>query len=198
MSVSRNAVLALLTAFVATAAFAGEQVLVLDPATSKVSFILEATGHDVEGKLALRSGRIAFDPETGTASGEIAVDLKSAETGNGSRDKTMHEKVLEDSTYPLAVFRAEHLRGTVAPSGPSQVTLDGTLSFHGADHKMSLPAQVDIKNGRLTAETRFPIPFIEWGLHDPSIAFLRVAKVVSVKVVAQGALEGAAEEAGRK
>lgn len=198
MSVSRNVLLTVLAALGATAAFAGEQVLVLDPAASKVSFTLEATGHDVEGKLALRSGRIAFDPKTGAASGEIAVDLKSAETGNGSRDRTMHEKVLEDGTYPLAVFRAEHLRGTVAPSGPSQVTLDGTLSFHGTDHKMSLPAQVDVKNGRLTAETRFPIPFIEWGLHDPSIAFLRVAKVVSVKVVAQGALEGDAMEAGRK
>ncbi|HSK76170.1 MAG TPA: YceI family protein [Thermoanaerobaculia bacterium] len=199
MSVSRNVVLAALTALVATAAFAGERVLVLDPAASKVSFTLEATGHDVEGMLAVQSGRIAFDPETGAASGEIAVDLKSAKTGNGSRDQTMHEKVLEDGTYPLAVFRAERLRGAVAPSGPSQITLDGTLSFHGADHKVSLPAKVDVKNGRLTAETRFPIPFIEWGLHDPSIAFLRVAKVVSVKVVAQGALEGgAAAEASPK
>ena len=192
MSVLRNVVLAALTAFVATAAFAGERVLVLDPAASKVSFTLEATGHDVEGMLAVQSGRIAFDPETGAASGEIAVDLKSAKTGNGSRDRTMHEKVLEDAAYPLAVFRAERLRGAVAPSGPSQITLDGTLSFHGADHKMSLPAKLDVKNGRLTAETRFPIPFIEWGLHDPSLAFLRVAKVVSVKVVAQGALEGGA------
>ncbi|HSF40466.1 MAG TPA: YceI family protein [Thermoanaerobaculia bacterium] len=199
MSVSRNVVLAALTALVATAAFAGERVLVLDPAASKVSFTLGATGHDVEGMLAVQSGRIAFDPETGAASGEIAVDLKSAKTGNGSRDQTMHEKVLEDGTYPLAVFRAERLRGTVAPSGPSQITLDGTMSFHGADHKMSLPAKVDVKNGRLTAEARFPIPFIEWGLHDPSIAFLRVAKVVSVKVVAQGALEGgAAAEASPK
>lgn len=199
MSVSRNAVLAALTALVATTAFAGERVLVLDPAASKVSFTLDATGHDVEGALAVKSGRIAFDPETGAASGEIAIDLKSAKTGNGSRDKTMHEKVLEDGAYPLAVFRAEHLRGAVAPSGPSQITLDGTLSFHGADHKMSLPAKVDVRNGRLTAETRFPIPFIEWGLHDPSLAFLRVAKVVSVKVVAQGALAGgAAAEASPK
>lgn len=190
MRISRQAALAAFTVLMAAASAAEESVLVLDPAASKVSFTLEATGHDVEGILAVQSGRIAFDPETGAAAGEITVDLKSARTGNGSRDRTMHEKVLEDAAYPLAVFRAEHLRGALAPAGPSQVTLDGTLTFHGADHKVSLPAKVEVKDGRLTAETSFPVPFVEWGLQDPSLAFLRVAKVVSVKVVARGALEG--------
>lgn len=199
MSVSRKTVVStffVLAVLAAVSARAEQRVLVLDPAASKVSFTLEATGHDVHGGLAVKSGRIAFDPATGEASGEIAIDLGSAETGNGSRDKTMHKEVLEDGKYPLAVFRAEKVRGTLAPSGPSQITLDGTLSFHGADHKMSLPAKVNVQNGHLEAETQFPIPFIEWGLHDPSIAFLRVAKVVSVKVKAQGILEGAAVAAG--
>lgn len=199
MSLSRRAVLPilfLLALLPAVPALAEQRVLVLDPAASKVSFTLGATGHDVHGALAVKSGRIAFDPATGEASGEIAIDLKSAETGNGSRDKTMHKEVLEDDTYPLAVFRAEKVRGTVAPSGPSQITLDGTLSFHGTDHKMSLPAKVDVRNGHVAAETEFPIPFIEWGLPDPSIAFLRVAKVVSVKVKAEGSLEGGEAAAG--
>lgn len=192
-------VLAVFSIFASTAQ-AEQRVLLLDPAASKVSFTLEATGHDVEGALAVKSGRIAFDPATGAASGEIAVDLKSGQTGNGSRDKTMHKEVLEDDKYPLAVFRAERVRGNVAPEGTSQITLDGTLSFHGSDHKMSLPAKVEVHNGRLKAETSFPVPFIEWGLHDPSIVFLRVAKVVSVKVVAQGSLEtaGAATGAGTR
>lgn len=199
MTVSSRAVLPitfLLAMLSAVPVLAGQRVLVLDPAASKVSFTLGATGHDVQGALAVKAGRIAFDPATGAASGEIAIDLKSAETGNGSRDKTMHEKVLEDTKYPLAVFRAEGVRGTVAASGPSQITLDGTLSFHGTDHKMSLPAKIDVRNGHVAAETQLTIPFVEWGLHDPSIAFLRVAKVVSVKVKAEGTLEGGDAAAG--
>jgi polyisoprenoid-binding protein YceI len=196
MNASRTAVLVLLAALAAPL-YAEQRALVLDPAASKVSFTLEATGHDVEGHLALKSGRILFDPATGAASGEIAIDLLSAETGNESRDETMRGEVLETQTYPLAVFRAERLRGALAPSGPSQVTLDGTLSFHGSDHKLSLPATVDVRNGHLKAETRFPIPFVDWGLHDPSILVLRVAKVVSVKVIAEGSLQGVGETQAR-
>ena len=84
-----------------------------------------------------------------------------------------------------------YARGAVrARSLPSsQVTLDGTLTFHGADHKMSLPAKVEVKDGKVTAQTSFTIPYVEWGLHDPSIMILRVAKVVEVHVVAHGTLE---------
>lgn len=197
MSVPRRAVLVLLATFTALAAHAEQRVLVLDPAASRVSFTLPATGHTVEGTLALKSGRIAFDPATGAASGEIVIDLASARTGNKSRDETMHEEVLETGQHPLAVFRAEKIRGALAPSGPSQVTLDGTLTFHGADHRMSLPARVENQNGHLKAETELQIPFVQWGLHDPSILMLRVAKVVTVKVAARGSLEAPAAAGGR-
>ena len=193
MSVSRRAVvfvvLATLAAVSAAAAHAEQSVLVLDPAASRISFTLDATGHTVEGTMALKSGRIAFDPATGAASGEIVLDLKSAQTGNKGRDKDMHAKVLETGKYPTATFRAEKVRGAVAPSGTSQVTLDGTLSFHGGDHKMSLPAQVEVENGKVEADTRLQIPYVQWGLHDPSKFVLRVAKVVDVTVHAVGKLD---------
>jgi polyisoprenoid-binding protein YceI len=200
MNVQRTLLAAFLTTLAAVPVRAETRVLALDPAASQVSFTLGATGHDVRGALALKSGRIAFDPVTGAASGTITVDLASAATGNESRDDTMREKVLETAAHPLAVFKAERLRGAVAPSGSSQVTLDGTLSFHGADHKMSLPAKVQVNGGRLEAEVGFPVPFVEWGLHDPSIAFLRVEKVVTVKVLAKGTLgtEGAAGSQGER
>lgn len=135
-------VLLILAAFVAAVPVRAEtRALVLDPAASKVSFTLGATGHTVEGTLTLKSGRITFDPQTGEASGDITIDMKSAQTGNEKHDRNMHEDVLETAAHPVAVFRAEKLRGTVAASGTSQVTLDGTLNFHGADHKMSLPAR---------------------------------------------------------
>jgi len=189
MTLIRRAVLTLVAVLAAVSAHAQQRVLVLDPQASKVSFTLKATGHEVEGELGLKSGRIAFDPATGAASGEIAIDLKSAQTGNKSRDKTMHEEVLETEKHPTAVFHAEKVRGTVPESGTGQLTLDGTLSFHGADHKVSLPAKISIQNGRVKADTQIEIPYVEWGLNDPSVLMLRVAKVVTVKVRAEGTLE---------
>ena len=108
----------------------------------------------------------------------------------------MHEKVLETGQYPTAVFRAEKVRGTLAPAGPSQVTLDGTLSFHGADHKMSLPAKVEVENGRSRRDTSSQIPYVQWGLRDPSMFVLRVAQGVEVKVWPVGSLETAGKQPG--
>lgn len=193
MNLTRTAAIVLaiilMAALAAVSARAEQHVLALDPQASKVTFTLKATGHVVEGGLALKSGRIAFDPATGAASGEIAIDLKSAGTGNKTRDQKMHDEVLETKKHPLAVFRAERLRGTVPASGTGQVTLDGMLSLHGSDHKVSLPAKLEVQNGRVKAVAQFQIPYVEWGLDDPSVVMLRVAKEVTVTVRAEGTLE---------
>jgi polyisoprenoid-binding protein YceI len=193
MILTRTAAIALaiilVAALAAVSVQAQQHVLALDPQASTVTFTLKATGHVVEGGLALKSGRIAFDPATGAASGEIAIDLKSAQTGNKTRDEKMHDEVLETKKHPLAVFRAERFRGTVPTSGTGQATLDGTLSLHGSDHKMSLPAKLEVQDGRIKAVTQFEIPYVEWGLNDPSVVMLRVAKVVTVTVRAEGTLE---------
>jgi polyisoprenoid-binding protein YceI len=85
-----------------TPAGAEELTLRLDPAATEVSFHVDATGHDVHGAFALRSGEIRFDPDTGTASGEIRVDATSAKTGSGSRDKEMNHEVLASSRSTAA------------------------------------------------------------------------------------------------
>ena len=168
---------------------AGEELaLRLDPAASKVAFVLPATGHDVAGAFAVREGTVRFDPATGAASGRIAVDAQGARTGNESRDKTMHEKVLETARFPLFVFVPERVEGTVPSDGKATVTLVGTLSMHGAEHSLRLPTDVEVHGGAVHAVTRFPVPFLSWGLHDPSILFLRVADTVQVTVDARGTL----------
>ncbi|HEX6850452.1 MAG TPA: YceI family protein [Candidatus Polarisedimenticolaceae bacterium] len=182
-----GSVLLALTAVVPVAA-AAPHALTLSPERSKVTFVLEATGHDVEGTLALKSGAVRFDPATGEASGELVVDLVTAQTGNKSRDKTMHREVLEDGSWPLATFRATRFRGTVPAEGDGEVVLDGVLSLHGADHKMTLTGKVHVAKGALAVDADFPIPFVEWGMHDPSWFVLKVAKVVKVHVHAEGDL----------
>ena len=177
-----------LTVLTASRVVAEEQLLTLRPEATKVSFTLDATAHTVEGVLSLRSGAIRFDTATGAASGDLIVDLHDAKTGNAKRDKNMHEDVLETTRFPLAVFHAKRVTGTVAPSGRSDVGVEGVMTFHGADHPMTLTAVVTLHGEHVVAETSFPIPFVEWGLHDPSFFVLRVAKIVSIKVRAEGEL----------
>jgi len=187
----KNPVLAILILLAAGGAAAEERLLVLDPAQSEVAFDLPATGHDVHGVFVLRDGEIRFDSETGAASGEIRVELAGGQTGNGSRDRTMREDVLEAEKFPFARFEVQRISGELAEQGTSRIRLGGVFDLHGSTHPMEVDAEVRHEAGRLVADVIFPVPFVEWGMKDPSILFLRVDKTVSVKVHAVGTLEAA-------
>jgi polyisoprenoid-binding protein YceI len=175
---------------------AAQQKVTLDPEQTHIEFSVDATGHDVHGSFHLQEGAIRFDPATGAASGEIRIDARKAETGSASRDKKMHKTVLESDQHPLFVFRAERLEGTVPSAGEGPVQLIGQLAIHGAEHPMTLPATVRVDGDQIAVETTFLVPYAEWGMHNPSLLFLRVADEVSVTVVSQGSLAPMAEPAG--
>jgi len=168
---------------------AAEHVLTLDPARTKVTFELKATAHTVEGTFALHKAQVRFDPAGGPASGEIEVDLKAGQTGNEKRDRKMHAEVLETEKWPVAVFHPRRLAGTLADRGASDVVLAGTLSFHGADHELELPVHVTRDGAHATVALDLVIPYVEWGLEDPSVFVLRVAKTVTVHIAAEGELQ---------
>jgi polyisoprenoid-binding protein YceI len=174
------------------AAVAGERSVTLDPASSHVTFTLGTTFHEVHGTMAVTGGGIRFDPETGAASGEITVDARTAETGNHKRDKTMHADVLESESFPAIVFRAERVEGQLVDPGHSELRLVGVMRLHGADHPMSLPAAVDSADGRVGATLQFTVPYVEWGMHDPSFLIARAEKTVEVKIEATGTWAGPA------
>lgn len=192
---STRFVLAALTALAtSTLPARADQVLRLDPAACKVSFTLPATGHDVHGVLAVKSGEVTFDLPSGRAAGELVVDATSGETGNSSRDKKMHGEVLESEKFPLFVFKAEGIKGALAP-GDNRVTLSGKLAIHGSEHPFELPATVRLEGETLRGTATFAVPFVAWGMNDPGILFLRVGKEVAVTVELAGRLEASSASA---
>lgn len=162
--------------------------LVLDPQTTTIGFTLSATGHTVRGTLALEQGALQFPVAGGAASGRIVIDARSAATGSKGRDRTMHEEVLESERFPQFVFIPRQLRGSVALQGASEAVLEGDLEIHGATHAVSLPTTISIDGTQVTASATLTIPFVEWGMHDPSMLFLRVAKEVEITLGARGRL----------
>ena len=157
-------------------------VLRIDPTQTQVEFTLGAVLHTVHGTFRLKSGEMRFDPATGAASGQLVVDATSADTGDGARDKNMHKVVLESARYPEIVFRPDRVLGKVAAQGASQVRLHGTFSIHGADHEVEMPTQVEATGGQYAATVKFSVPFVQWGMKDPSTLFLRVEKHVDITI----------------
>ena len=150
--------------------------------------------HTVHGSFALKSGEVHFDRATGAVSGEIVLDATTGKTGNDRRDRQMHQSVLESGKYPLIVFKPNHFDGKLPPDGPAQIQVHGIFSIHGADHEMTIPVQVETSSPHLSARLRFAVPYVKWGLKDPSTFFLHVKDTVEMEVRAVGRLGSASRQ----
>jgi polyisoprenoid-binding protein YceI len=164
----------------------------LDPSATTVEFKFGATLHTVEGSLRAKQGTVRIDTETGAATGWILLDATSASTGNARRDRKMHEKVLESRRHPDIVFDVERVSGKLNRIGHSEFELHGTLNFHGAHHPFALPATATSDGDKVMATGTVVVPYVEWGLKDPSFFILRVEKEVRVTVHAMGRIAGQA------
>jgi polyisoprenoid-binding protein YceI len=175
----------------ANAAATSEIVLTLDPAQSKVHWTVDSTLHTVHGTFALKSGTVHFDPQTGKAGGEIVVDVPSGESGNNSRDKRMHKEILETTKYPDVIFRPTRVDGRVGQSGTSDVKLDGVFSIHGADHDLTALVHAEFMGDHWRGTGTFEVPYVQWGIRDPSNFLLKVKPVVKVELEMSGGIRAA-------
>jgi polyisoprenoid-binding protein YceI len=169
-------------------------VLSVDAAHSAVHWTLESSVHTVHGTFLVKRGSVSFDSATGKASGEIVVNAASGESGNDSRDRKMHSEVLESNKYGEVIFRPERVEGTVKSAGNSTLTVYGTFSLHGAEHAFSAPVQVELQDTMWKASTSFGVPFLDWGLKNPSNFLLKVKRIVNVSVELSGSLQRPARQ----
>jgi polyisoprenoid-binding protein YceI len=165
-----------------------EETVVFDPARSTVEFTLGDVLHTVHGSFKLKSGAVSFDPVVGKASGALIVDATSGDSGSGARDRRMHKNILESGRYPEIVFTPDRIQGKVMLDGASQIQVHGLFRIHGGQHEMTLPFQVQAEAGQVTATTRFPIPYVKWGMKNPSTFLLKVSDTVDIGIRAVGRL----------
>jgi polyisoprenoid-binding protein YceI len=178
--------------FVLIAPGTAQQVQVkLDPAKTHIDWTLGDVLHTVQGTFQLKSGAIVFDEKTGEASGQIIVDAASGNSGNSTRDSKMKKEILETSRYPDIVFVPKHVSGFVPGQESSTVQVAGTFTIHGGMHDLTLTLPTVVKDAAVEAHTKFDVPYVDWGMKNPSTLFLKVEKTVQISISAVGELQRA-------
>ncbi len=162
-----------------------DTVLELNPAKSEIGFTVTDTLHTVHGTFKLKRGSIRFDPETGKASGEIVIDVPSGASGSGMRDKRMQKEILESQKYPEAVFVPDRVDGRL---GQPEADVHGRINIHGADHELTLHFKVVAEGGQYAVSTHFTIPYVQWGMKNPSNFLLKVGDQVEMEIKATASL----------
>jgi polyisoprenoid-binding protein YceI len=185
LSLLRNTLLLLIAA---TPSLQAQQILTLDSAHSEVHFTLSDTIHTVHGTFHIQQGEIAFDLATGKSSGSIIVDALSGQSGNSTRDHRMTDDELKASTYKTISFAPTSFAGTFNPTGDSNLLVHGTFTLLGTAHPIDVPMKIHASGNQLHATGTFTIPYVQWGLKDPSTFMIHVNKDVQIELTLTGTL----------
>lgn len=171
---------------------ASRLVFAVDPAQSAVHWTLGSSLHTVHGTFTLTRGSLQVDPATGKAGGEIVVDATSGNSGNDGRDRKMHREVLESARFGEIIFRPDSIAGKLEAQGESTVQVHGVFVLHGSEHEMTVPVQATLSGNHWSGSAEFGIPFIDWGLKNPSNWLLKVEHSVHIDLELKGTMQAQA------
>ncbi len=169
-------------------ALAQHQTFHIAPDASTVAFTLPSNHDTTTGTFHVEKGTVTFDTASPALSGLIVVSAASGNSGNASRDKKMLNDVLQAAKFSDVTFVPQTYTGTLAPTGDSTLQVTGIFTLHGTPHTLTVPMQLHIDGTHLTAKTTFKVPYVDWGLKDPSWFVLKVAKEVDVTLTLTGSL----------
>jgi polyisoprenoid-binding protein YceI len=116
----------------------------------------------------------------------VIVDVTSGESGSRARDRRMHKDILESSRYPDAVFAPDHFDGHFGPEGSVDLQVHGVFKIPGTEHEVTFPMRIEMQGEQVTATMHFVVPYVKWGMKNPSNFLLRVGDKVQIEIRTSG------------
>jgi polyisoprenoid-binding protein YceI len=169
----------------APAALAQHQTFVVNPDASEVKMTLNSTHEVVHGTFHIQSGSIEFDPGIRKISGSVVV-LSAGQTGSAMRDKRMNNSILDVEKYATVSFEPKSYAGILAPSGDSTIQVTGIFTLLGTPHEITVPMMVHLAGASATAKAHFVVPYVQWGLKNPSLLMWKVDNDVAIDLAITG------------
>jgi polyisoprenoid-binding protein YceI len=175
-----------LAAILGPAALAQHQTFTVNPDASEVKMKLNTTHEVVNGSFHVQSGSINFDRTASHISGIVIVAAGSGKTGNDSRDKKMNKDILKVDQFATVSFAPKSYSGMVAASGDSTIQVSGVFTLLGTDHDLTIPMQMHIDGSKATAKGQFVVPYVRWGLKNPSFLIWKAENDVAIDLTLIG------------
>jgi polyisoprenoid-binding protein YceI len=177
-----------LAAVLAPGAIAQHQKFVVNPDASEVKITLKTTHELVNGAFHVQSGSIEFDRDNSKMLGSVVVLAGSCKTGNDSRDNKMNKDILRVEQFATISFEPKSYSGVIAPSGESNLQLTGIFTLLGTPHEITIPILVHVEGTAATAKAHFVVPYVQWGLKNPSFLIWKADNDVAIDLFLDGRL----------
>lgn len=104
------------------------------------------------------------------------------------RDHRMTDDELKAPDFKTITFAPTHFTGTFNPTGDSALQVHGTFTLLGTPHEIDVPMQVQVNGDQFHAVGSFPVPYVQWGLKNPSTFMIKVNKEVQIDLSLMGTL----------
>ncbi len=177
-----------LAVLLAPVAIAEHQSFIVNPDSSAVKITLNTTHELVNGTFHVQSGTIEFDPSAPKLAGSVIVLAGSGKTGNGSRDNRMNKDILKVEQNANISFEPKTYTGAIALSGDSTIQVTGVFTLLGTPHEITVPTLIHFEGATATVKAQFVVPYIAWGLKNPSFLIWKADDKVAIDVLLAGRL----------
>ncbi len=94
-----------------------------------------------------------------------------------------NENYVESDKYPKAIFKG-NFTGNIDVDNPqpNAVQVNGTISLHGVDKEVLIPATIEMKNGVLIGSAKFQLVPQDFNIKIPSLVSDKIAKLIDVEI----------------
>ena len=100
----------------------------------------------------------------------------------------MNKEILQVEQHATVSFEPKSYAGVIAPSGDSTIQVTGIFTLLGTPHEITIPMLVHLEGTTATAKAHFVVPYIQWGLKDPSFLFWKADNDVAIDLFLTGQL----------
>lgn len=117
--------------------------------------------------------------------GEIVVKMliKHFTFENALMQEHFNENYMESETYPTALFKGTFKTDKpidLSTDGMYKVTVDGELTIHGETKPHTGTATITVKDGKVSAETKFVASPADYGIEIPTVVVRNIAEEIEV------------------
>ena len=148
---------------------------------AKIKFFSKAPIENIE---ALNSEVTSFLDAT---KGEIAFVglIRSFKFRKALMEEHFNENYMESNTFPKTNFKgviSDLSKVNFTKDGTYAVKVKGSLTIHGVTKTVEAPGTITISNGKISANSTFPVTVKDYGIKVPSMYVNNIAETVDVTI----------------
>lgn len=147
----------------------------------KISFYSSAPLEDIQ---AINSKVTSIlDTETGGIVFSLAI--KDFVFDKSLMQEHFNENYMESDKYPKSTFKGKITNLSAVKfdqNGKYNVTIEGDLFIHNVTQPVKATGTMEVKNGKILANAKFPVKLKDYNVEIPKIVFQNIAETVDVTV----------------